>query len=262
MTRGSKKKASQTPDNTRTNQGAGDLLATFHKRLRDFCENHRHRDGQNGNIDLHTQTKQTVAIATEFGILIEANLSWEEFLADCPEATIGTEHMVELDTQTGLVGKTTIPPAFGLMPKVRAHQTTMLRDEVTQVRESIEFVSATPLEYLTRWIASNDVFGDDVHLVAVIRWKDQMVSFGITQPQYHGVPAESRDIESFFHAAGWTRINDPSGHVVFFNYAFGLIAIDAEKRNCYVNRGGLQPFDVILCKPNECMSRYLHLYPE
>ena len=50
--------------------------------------------------------------------------------------------------------------------------------------------------------------------------------------------------------------------MVFFNYAFGVIAIDAEKRNCYVNQGGLQPFDVILCKPDEVMERYLRIYPE
>jgi hypothetical protein len=88
-----------------------------------------------------------------------------------------------------------------------------------------------------------------------------MVSFGITQPQYHGVPAEPREIEAFFHQAGWNRLNDPSGHAVFFNYAFGVMAIDAERRNCYLNDGGLQPFDVILCEPDESLERYLGIYP-
>lgn len=169
---------------------------------------------------------------------------------------------MELDAQTGLVGKTTIPPAFGLVPVVRQHSIPVLRGEVPQVRESIEFALASPLEYLTRWIASNEIFGDDVHLVSVIRWNDGLVSFGITQPQYHGVPAETREIEAFFQEAGWTRLNDPSGHAVFFNYAFGVIAIDAEKRNCYLNHGGLQPFDVILCEPGAAMERYLRIYPE
>jgi hypothetical protein len=111
-------------------------------------------------------------------------------------------------------------------------------------------------------MGSNETFGDDVRLVSVIRWSDGMVSFGITQPQYHGVPAEPRDIEKFFKDAGWSRLKDPSGHLVFFNYAFEIMAIDAVKRNCYINKGGLQPFDVILCRPNEKMNAYLGIYPK
>jgi hypothetical protein len=177
---------------------------------------------------------------------------------------VGTEHMVELDTQSGLIGKTTIPPAFGLIPVLRRHPEVVLRPDSAAPcdREFIEFSPATPLEYLARWIASNEVFGDDVNLVSVIRWLDGLTSFGITQPQYHGIPAEPRDIESYFLDAGWTPLNDPSGHVVFFNYAFGIMAIDTERRNCYINQGGLQPFDVILCVPDLALEQYLRIYPE
>lgn len=117
------------------------------------------------------------------------------------DATIGTEHMVELDTHTGLVGKTTLPPGFGLVPAVRQHSLAVLRPEAggPVAAESIEFVSATPLEYLSRWLANNEVFG--------------------------------------------------------------VLAIDAETRNCYINRGGLQPFDVIVCEPDEALERYLRIYP-
>jgi hypothetical protein len=118
------------------------------------------------------------------------------------------------------------------------------------------------MEYLDRWIACNDIFCDDVRLASVIRWADGATSFGITQPQYHGVPAEPREIEAFFKEAGWKQLDDPSGHSIFFNYAFGVLAIDAERRNCYVNEGGLQPFDVILFKPDEQMERYLGIYPD
>jgi hypothetical protein len=169
--------------------------------------------------------------------------------------------MVDLDAHSGLVGKTTIPPAFGLIPRVRQQPVAVLRAGGPAFSEAIEFVSATPLEYLSRWLASNEVFGDDVRLVSVIQWTTGMVSFGITQPQYHGVPAEPREIERFFLEAGWTRLRDPSGHLVFFNYAFGVMAIDAEKRNCYVNKGGLQPFDVILCQPDDALERFLRIYP-
>ena len=128
-------------------------------------------------------------------------------------------------------------------------------------RDAIEFVHGTPLEYLERWKASNDIFGDDVRLTSVIAWQDGAVSFGITQPQYHGTPAEPRDIERCFFAAGWTRLKDPSGHAVYFNYAFGIMAIDAERRNCYLTDGELQPFDVILCRPDDAMEGFLEIYP-
>lgn len=177
---------------------------------------------------------------------------------------LGTEHMVELDTRAGLVGKTTIPPAFGLVPEVCCRRLAVLRPDVAGPceRDAIEFVPGTPLEYLARWMACNEVFRDDVHLVSVIRWMDGVISFGITQPQYHGIPAPPRDIDAYFHEAGWTRLNDPSGHAVFFNYAFGVMAIDAEMRNCYINQGGLQPFDVILYQPDESLEQYLRIFPE
>lgn len=171
--------------------------------------------------------------------------------------------MVDLDAVAGLVGKTTVPPSFGLIPELRRHPVVVLQPDAERPREreAIEFVPATPLEYLARWHACNEVFGDDVRLVSVIRWADGMISFGITQPQYHGIPAEPREIDTYFHEAGWTRLRDPSGHAAFFNYAFGVLAIDAERRNCYLNEGGLQPFDVILCKPDEALERYLEIYP-
>lgn len=96
----------------------------------------------------------------------------------------------------------------------------------------------------------------------MIGWPDGSLSFCITQPQYHGTPAEARDIEHFFKEAGWTRLKDPSGHVIFFNYAFEVMAIDAERRNCYLTDGQLQPFDVILCRPDEEMSAFLRIFPD
>lgn len=39
------------------------------------------------------------------------------------------------------------------------------------------------------------------------------------------------------------------------------MAIDAERRNCYLNDAGLQPFDVILCVPDEALEKYLGIFP-
>jgi hypothetical protein len=150
-----------------------------------------------------------------------------------------------------------------LVPELRRHPLAVLRPDADgpREREVIEFVPATPLEYLDRLIASNECFVDDVRLASVIRWADGTVSFGITQPQYHGVPAEPREIDAFFQQNGWIRLNNPSGHRAFYNHAFGIMAIDAERRNCYINEGGLQPFDVILHQPDEAMERHLGIFP-
>ena len=115
---------------------------------------------------------------------------------------------------------------------------------------------------MERWEASNELFGDDARLASVIEWPDGTLSFCITQPQYHGVPADPRQIDAFFEKTGWTRLKDPSGHAIFFNHAFGVMTIDAERRNCYLTDGQLQPFDVILCRPDEAMQAFLSIYPD
>lgn len=162
----------------------------------------------------------------------------------------GSEHVIKL----------TIPPKFGLVPQVITHFVPNLRGQ-PGTRQAIEFVPATPLEYLERWIAANEIFGDDVKLTAVIHWLCGQVSFAISQPPYHGEPATPREIERHFTAAGWTPVRDPAGqHTLFFNYAFQILAIDVLPRNCYIKDGVLLPFDVILCRPDEEMERFLALY--
>lgn len=266
LRRESEKKAGRKSGEPREASFSGDpadTLATFFERLRDLCQNNSECHGQERDKRVRAQAEQAVALAAEFGILIQENDTWEEFLAHCPEAMIGTEHMVEQEEHTGIVGKTTIPPAFGLIPELVRLPLAVLQPDSSKprFREAIEFVHATPLEYLTRWRACNEVFGDDVRLVRVIRWRDGLVSFGITQPQYHGIPADPREIDDFFRRAGWMPIHDPSGHTVFFHHVFGVLAIDAATRNCYVNQGGLQPFDVILLEPGEDLERFLEIYP-
>lgn len=171
--------------------------------------------------------------------------------------------MVDFSSREGLVAKITNPPGFGLIPCVLSFSIVNLRDPagIPKMREAVEFVPATPLEYLERWMDANELFNDDVHLVSVIEWADGQVSFGITQPQYHGQPADPREIEHYFIAAGWTPIPDNSGHRIFYNYNWQVMAIDAEPRNCYINQDLLLPFDVILCRPDEALEKHLGLYP-
>lgn len=189
-----------------------------------------------------------------------AEESWDSFRRENGDLHFGTEHAVESDAGGGHMAKITIPPKFGLIPQVITHAVPDLRGE-PGTRKALEFVHATPLEYLERWIAANEVFGDDVKLTSVVQWADGQVSFAISQPQYHGEPATEREIEQHFTAAGWKRILDPAGqHTLFYNYAFEPLAIDALPRNCYLHERGLLPFDVILCRPDEEMESYLRLY--
>lgn len=204
-------------------------------------------------------------MANELGILRRSKESWIEFKESEHGMHMGTEHAVELSDDYSRVGKLTIPPAFGLAPRVVSHPLIDLRQDSISpgFRQVIEFLPATPLEYLERWIAANEVFEDAVKLTSVVEWADGQVSFSISQPQYHGEPAPPRDIDRYFEASDWTRIQDPgrSGHVLYFNYAFQVLAIDALPRNCYLHEGALLPFDVILCKPDETLETFLRLYP-
>ncbi len=172
--------------------------------------------------------------------------------------------MVDFFSGSGRVRKITKPPGFGLIPFVNSLPVLDLRnpDVASQCRQSIEFRAATPAEYLQRWLDANEIFSDDVRLESVIEWADGQVSFGISQPQYHGEPAAAREIDHYFMASGWTPIFDSSGHSIFFNYAWQLLAIDVESRNCYINGGLLLPFDVLLCRPDEALEQYFRLYPD
>lgn len=40
-----------------------------------------------------------------------------------------------------------------------------------------------------------------------------------------------------------------------------LMAIDAAARNCFIDDQGIQPFDVILCQPDDKIERFLNIYP-
>lgn len=244
--------------------GSPDSLETFLERLRDRCEDDGGCDGLDRPRRIQVEADRACALADELGILKRPDFTWEGLRQAESGLWVGTEHLVEFAPWEKRYSKTTIPPGFGLIPRLVRIPVANLRDDPTKpfFRMALEFVHATPIEYLERWEASNELFEDDVRLASVILWPDGKVSLGITQPQYHGDPAEYRDIEEGFLSTGWTRLKDPSGHAVFFNYAFGVMAIDAERRNCYLTDGELQPFDVILCRPDEEMAAFLGIYPD
>jgi len=72
------------------------------------------------------------------------------------EDRIGTEHVVELDPQSGLVAKTTQPPGFGLIPELKKLPIVenLRNAERDAFREVIEFFPATPLARISHTKAS------------------------------------------------------------------------------------------------------------
>jgi hypothetical protein len=247
------------------------MLEAFHDRLRDLCADNGEGSRKTRSAIIEDETFKVRALADKFGILKRIDITFDELKLSDPTLIIGSEHIVELDEVEGLMGKTTVPGGFGLVPKVITHPTVNLRDDpsVPKFRRAVEFVAGSPLEYLQRWIDANELFHDDVKLASVIEWSDKRISFGITQPQYDGVLPQFRDIVGYFEASGWKWIRDPEArefsgsdsHLFFFNYGWGgVLAVDVEPRNCFVHDNELLPFDVILCRPDEEMEDFLGLY--
>ena len=240
------------------------LEALLHE-LQDF-----HRDNEKGHEwrgqVIQEQAQYACAFARKNELLEETPYSFDQFEADSELGSTslvrGAEHVVELDEHSHRIKKFTLPSGFGLTPKLLHHDQAHadLRPELQRTKPSIEFVPATPLEYLARWHACNELFRDDVQLTTVILWSDHRVSFGITQPQYAGrIPTNAR-IEDYFCETMWARVPNELGHTIFYNYAYDILALDIEPRNCYLSDDDeLLPFDVILSTPDDDLRDFLKL---
>jgi len=246
------------------------MLETLLNGLRDLHRNHEKGHGRKRSETIQEQAEYACAFARENSLLVEPEYSFSDLTAGniAPVSgevglVRGAEHVVELDGLSGRMKKFTIPSGFGLTPKLLHHEVAnaSLYQEHATTKPSIEFVEATPLEYLTRWHACNELFHDDVQLTTIILWPNGDTSFGITQPQYGGNIPDITCIEEYFTQAGWTRVKNALHHTVFYNYAFQLLALDIEPRNCYISDdGNLLPFDVILSEPDDELSDFLKLY--
>jgi len=230
------------------------VLDAFCQRLQKFRGDHDQGSESSREQEIQIQAEWACSLARENDFLIQPNFTWQS-LRDAKDCFVGSEHFVDSNPEIGRVAKITIPSAFGLLPGI-----VNVSQGFGKIRQMIEAVDATPIEYLRRWIANNDVFQDDVHLESVIQWPDGAVSFAISQPQYHGEPANERQIDRFFEAAGWTRLAPKFGHKLYYNYAFEVLAMDMESRNCYSTKNGLQPFDVILTHPDDELEQFLGLF--
>jgi len=241
-----------------------DSIETFRDRLCELFQKDGRDGGGERSVRAQKEAECAIAAARQAEILTEHSDTWREFLRTPKRGegfVCGTEHGVDYDPDSQLVVKITKPPGFGLFPRV-VSVPRYKGGEVGWKREpSVEFVAATPIEYLERWIRANEVFDDDTRLVSVVRWRDGQVSFCIVQPHYDGEAATERQIESSFIEGGWTPLRDPRGeHLVYMNYPWNVLAVDALPRNCKYNKDGLQPFDVILVTPDDDLDAYFKIY--
>jgi hypothetical protein len=236
------------------------MLETLLNRLRDF-----HRDNEEGHGReqiIKDQAQLACTFARENELLEEPVFNFEDLVTE--GVVKGSEHVVEFEEATDRVAKITVPKGFGLRPSIVTHAQAHanFRSEIAPIRQNIEFIPATPLEYLERWDACNSIFQDDVRLKSVILWPNGRVSLSISQPQYAGQIPDCDWIENYFSAAGWTRVSNGIGHVIFYNYAHDILAVDIEPRNCYKSDlDEILPFDVILSAPDEELKDYLNLFP-
>ncbi len=98
--------------------GSADSLETFLERLRDRCKDNGKCDGLDRLGRIEVEAERALALADEFGILKRPTFTREESRAAEPDLWTGTEHVVEFSPTDKRYRKTTIPPAFGLIPKL------------------------------------------------------------------------------------------------------------------------------------------------
>ena len=112
----------------------------------------------------------------------ERGALWAKSSPPRTDELTGGEHLVEIDEAAGLVFKSTHPGKFGFAADVE-----MVRPKGWKAKPRITagLVDASPNEYLFRLAKQNELFGDDVRVVGLVRYP-QGVSVLTTQPFYKG----------------------------------------------------------------------------
>ena len=228
------------------------MLRTIRDRLSNFHKNHLQGHGHKREETIQREGKEICAIASELGLFksIDTSIDSLEFNA------IGSEHAVAYHDGKSLLKLTLPQTGFGLIPKVTLHRRLDIRSNEETFYKQVEFLGATPLEYLDRWILCNELFNDAVDVQRIIQWADLSISVMISQPYYMGEIISTNEIHQAFRDKSWESIYK-DGRAIFYNYAYDAIALDLEPRNCYMAKTGLQPFDLIVSHPDEEMRDYL-----
>ena len=139
----------------------------------------------------------------------------------------GNEHQVWYLPGAQAVLKATWPGFFGLLVIHRPH----------------EEHKASPIAYLERWHLHNELFGDDVRFLGVLR-TDQGLRLLIRQPAIAGTPASDEGIARFFTDSGWKRFI-VDGNIAYYDPQRKIVISDTHRGNIILMDDGLfAPIDL------------------
>jgi hypothetical protein len=120
------------------------------------------------------------------------------------------------------------------------------------------------LAYLDRLTASNEVFGDDVRIVGVVR-RGLQLQILTSQPwifeEEGGVAISLVEIDSYFERLKFRQFKEPDGQAAFYDPDTGLVVTDAHSRNFIRSKGELVPIDVKLEPPTLELWCAIKTYP-
>ena len=146
---------------------------------------------------------------------------------DRPPDEEGNEHQVWHVAAAKCFLKATWPDFFGLLV----------------IHRSNEDPAASPIAYLERWHLHNEIFGDDVVFLGILR-TDQGLRLLIRQPAIAGLPATHEQIQQFFLENGWLRFV-VDGNVAFFDPQRQVVISDTHRGNIILMDDGLlAPIDL------------------
>jgi len=200
---------------------AGIPLQTHLEKLRSSCEAASRFQGG------HTGYHEELGIFREYAS--EANLYLPEPPAwlNSPPDEEGNEHQVWYLPDTDHYLKATWPDFFGMLVVHRPN----------------EEPKASPIAYLDRWHLHNEIFGDEVEFLGVLR-TDQGLRMLISQAAIAGTPATEAQIQRFFSESGWKPF-EIGGHTAYFDPGRNLVVSDTHRGNFVMMADGmLAPIDL------------------
>lgn len=161
----------------------------------------------------------------------------------------GEEHRVFLDKTSKRVLKATHPETYGGAPGLHYGS-----DERGRPKVELVMSKATPMQYLERWVRSNEVFHDDVRLERLYE-VGYGLSIMVSQPDIRGAAPAMEDIARYFEARGFVSV--PSAKDAWYRASDHLLALDAHQGNLVSTSEGLVPIDVPLHRPDRDVSQWL-----
>jgi hypothetical protein len=161
----------------------------------------------------------------------------------------GEEHRVYLDEAKKRVFKATHPETYGGAPGLHYGA-----DERGRAKVELVMSKATPIQYLERWVRSNEVFHDDVRLERLFE-VGYGLSIMVSQPDIRGAAPALEDIACYFEVRGFVSV--PSAKDAWYRASDHLLALDAHQGNLVITADGLVPIDVLLHRPDRDVSQWL-----